>query len=103
MCPTATGARQTHTSVFAGAAAVRWPHAHAAPKGASCEKPRAGQSAGAAAVAGGRCAPPHHRNKPTIHLSMIALSLLAYIRAIMNAFMFHTRRTTISWLSEQNY
>ena len=69
---------------------------------ACCEKPRAGH-AGAAAVAVGRCAPPHHRNKPTIHLNMIALSSLAYIRAIMNAFMFHTRRTTISWLSEQNY
>ena len=69
---------------------------------ACCEKPRAGH-AGAAAVAVGRCAQPHHRNKPTIHLNMIALSSLAYIRAIMNAFMFHTRRTTISWLSEQNY
>jgi hypothetical protein len=47
----------------------------------------------------GHCAPPHHRNKPTIHLNMMALSSLAYIRAIMKAFMFHIRRTTISWLS----
>ena len=35
------------------------------------------------------CAPLHHRNKPTIHLIMIALSSPACIRAIMNAFMFH--------------
>ena len=78
----------------------RWPRAHAARRAA---KNRGLASAAAVAGARGRCAPPHHRDKPTIHLNMIALSSLAYIRAIMNAFMFHTRRTTISWLSEQNY
>ena len=58
---------------FAGAAAVRWPRAHAARRAA---KNRGLASAAAVAGARGRCAPPHHRNKPTIHLNMIALSSL---------------------------